>query len=94
MTPSVDTRSARSPGSNRSGPRRVAMGEERAGAPGEQGQAEQAAADAGMSFDWETFAEPPATRRSHPAELLYAMFERMGGMPSSHWKGKYVNLVI
>jgi len=37
---------------------------------------------------------PPLARRAQPAELLFAMIERMGGTASSHWKGMYVNLSI
>ncbi len=38
-------------------------------------------------------AAPPA-RRAQPAEMLYAMFERMGGASTSVWKGMHINLVV
>ncbi len=98
MTPSIESRSARSPGADRNGSRRVATGAgHRAGAEGRLGEEARSgwhAASVEQDFDWDGFAAPPPQRRAQPAELLYAMIERMGGMPSSHWKGKYVNLVI
>lgn len=36
----------------------------------------------------------PTTRRAQPAEMLYAMFERMGGASTSVWKGMHINLVV
>ena len=48
---------------------------------------------AGVFGDWEN-AGFDLTPRAQPAALLFAMIERMGGTAISHWKGKYVNLVI
>jgi hypothetical protein len=51
--------------------------------------------DSAESFaEWSMDGMPPLARRAQPAELLFAMIERMGGTASSHWKGMYVNLSI
>ena len=57
-------------------------------------------ASAGLDFDalaelggWLDDASTENPRHA-PAELLYALIERMGGTPSSRWKGMHVNLVI
>ena len=57
-------------------------------------------ASAGLDFDalaelggWLDDASTESPRHA-PAELLYALIERMGGMPSSRWKGMHVNLVV
>jgi hypothetical protein len=98
MTVSVDTRkpsTARTP--DRGGARRASAG---AGRSARSGHSNTPDADA-VEFDSaESFAEwtmdglPPLARRAQPAELLFAMIERMGGTASSHWKGMYVNLMI
>ena len=48
---------------------------------------------AGLFGDWENVGLE-LSPRAQPAALLFAMIERMGGTATSHWKGKYVNLVI
>lgn len=40
----------------------------------------------------ELAAESPAGNR--PADMLYVMFEQMGGAATSVWKGMHVNTVI
>jgi hypothetical protein len=42
---------------------------------------------------WNDLA-PTETGRHGPAELLFALIERMGGTATSGWKGMYVNLVV
>lgn len=42
---------------------------------------------------WDDFAPASSTRHA-PAELLFALIERMGGAATSGWKGMHVNLVI
>ncbi len=98
MTATVDTRkptTARTP--DRGWARRASAS---AGRGARTGRSNTAEADA-VEFDSaESFAEwtmdglPPLARRAQPAELLFAMIERMGGTASSHWKGMYVNLMI
>ena len=59
-----------------------------------------AQAAAGLDFDalaqlggWVDESQAEGLRHA-PAELLYALIERMGGMPSSRWKGMHVNQVV
>ena len=85
-------------GDRRRGPR-VGGAERREGRGPEAVEADARQA-AGLDFDalaqmggWVDDAAPDGMPNA-PAELLYALIERMGGMASSRWKGMYVNLVV
>ncbi len=98
MTPAVDTRkpsSARTP--DRGTARRTsgAAGRSARGTRNDGIDAGAVEFDSAESFaEWSMDGMPPLARRAQPAELLFAMIERMGGTASSHWKGMYVNLSI
>ena len=90
--------------SARLGDRRRAQ---RAGASERRGPArsvagEASTVEASATLDFDALAElggwvdgASIDRQRHaPAELLYALIEQMGGMPSSRWKGMHVNLVV
>ena len=64
------------------------------------GPESEAHAASGLDFDalaqlggWVDDASADGPRHA-PAQLLYALIEQMGGMPSSRWKGMHVNLVV
>ena len=96
MIPNVESRRAGATWtSQRGAARRVTAAGRR---PGSSRAADSEAIDAVEAADsglgqWEDAAFDLAPR-AQPAALLFAMIERMGGAASSHWKGKYVNLVI
>ncbi len=98
MTPAVDTRKPSSARTPDRGPARRASGAAGRSARGTRNDGIDAGAvefDSAESFaEWSMDGMPPLARRAQPAELLFAMIERMGGTASSHWKGMYVNLSI
>jgi hypothetical protein len=98
MTPAVDTRKPSHARTPDRGTARLASGAAGRSTKGARNDGIDAGAvefDSAESFaEWSMDGMPPLARRAQPAELLFAMIERMGGTASSHWKGMYVNLSI
>ena len=100
MTPNVEPRRTGSAwNAERGGRGRVSAAGRRPGASHAAPAGAHAEADveetttSGAFGAWENLGFD-LTPRAQPAALLFAMIERMGGTATSHWKGKYVNLVI
>ncbi len=50
--------------------------------------------DSALAYPHWNDLSPADTGRHAPAELLFALIERMGGTATSGWKGMHVNLVV
>jgi len=50
--------------------------------------------DSALAYPHWNDLSPTDIGRHAPAELLFALIERMGGTATSGWKGMHVNLVV